>query len=235
MKSIFRIKALFLKWSLAESAYGFKWCGAKHAKWSYFSTFWHRWLLINGKARKCKNENTFPPQISMQPEWNNSCWCIQEAHVICRPSKAAGSVFLTYEFIQFLFNEVDIHEMCRSWSGLTLHEDCPPSRMHLPVAPHSRSMLSLDVGLHQLLPSHLTPGGGGRGSGCWCTELRSKILLVLPLIWHRSQVHFCPRWWHLGMRSHLQQEVLNAGESPLSTTESEDCRKQSKLKCSAAC
>lgn len=119
--------------------------------------------------------------------------------------------------------------------GLTLYEDCTPSRMHLPVGPHSHSMLFPAVGLYQLLPSHLTPEGSGRVSGCWCPEVRSRILLVPPLIWHRSQVHFCPRWWHLGTLNHLQQEVLNAGGAPLSTSELEYCRKQSRLKCTAAC
>lgn len=175
-----------------------------------------------------------PPQVSMQPEWNHSCWYIQEADAISRPSKAVGSLNLTYGFMKFLYNEVDIHELCGSCSGLTLQEDCTPSRMHLPVGPHSHSMLSPAVDLHQLPPSHLTPGGSGRGSGCRCPEVRSGIPLVPLLIWHRSQVQFCARWWHLGMRNHSQQEVLSAGRAPLSTTESEYCRKQSKLQCSAA-
>lgn len=135
--------------------------------------------------------------------------------------------------------------MCCSW-WLTLHEGCIPSRMHLPVAPHSHSTLYPAVGFYQFLPSQSTPGGSGRGSGCWCTEVRSRILLVLPLIWHRSppsrqmplpaatQVHFCPSWRHLGTSNPLQQELLNAGRVPLSMSELEYCGKQSKLKCTAA-
>lgn len=118
--------------------------------------------------------------------------------------------------------------------GLTLHEDCTRSRMRLPVGPHSRSTLFPAVGLHQLLPSHLTPGGSGRGSGCWCAEVRSRILLVPPLMWGRSRVRFCPRRWHLGAPKRLQREVSSAGGAPLSTSESECCRKQSRLKCTAA-
>lgn len=74
----------------------------------------------------------FPPQVSMQPEWNNSCWYIQEAYVISRPSKAVGSLNLTYEFMKFLFNEVDIHHLCCSCWGAhvarRLHsfQDAPP-------------------------------------------------------------------------------------------------------------
>lgn len=115
------------------------------------------------------------------------------------------SVIASSRILNFMLWIYAVHEMCCSWTGLTLHEDCSLSRMHLPVAHQSHSTLSPAVGFYQLLASQLTLGGSGRGSGCWCTEVRSRILLVQPLIWHRSllppqipapastQVSFCPR------------------------------------------
>lgn len=203
--------------------------------WSCSPTSWLRWLRINGKARKCENKHfifQFSCSLSRKPP---SCCNVKAAHAIFRTSKEA---------VSFSYNSCSlrwtINEMCCSWTGLTLHEDCTPSRMHLPVGPHSHSTLFPAVGFYQALPSQLTLGGSGRGLGCWCTEVRSRSLLVLPLIWHRSplpaatQVHFCPRWSHLGTPNPLQQEVLNAGRVPLSMSELEYCGEQSKLKCPAA-
>lgn len=82
----------------------------------------------------------------MQQSRKNSCCHIKAAHAIFRTAKEVASLNLIHEFKQFLFIEADNHDMYCSWTELTLHEDCTPSRMHLPVGPHSHSMLVPAVG-----------------------------------------------------------------------------------------